>query len=51
MIDTHSMLHLHKRIEEETKIPIAEQDVILANGLTPDVDKPASQCWLEPVNI
>ncbi|XP_045212416.2 inhibitor of nuclear factor kappa-B kinase subunit alpha-like [Mercenaria mercenaria] len=48
VIDQHNMLDLHKRIEEETKIPITEQDVILANGVTPEKDKPAAQCWLEP---
>lgn len=50
MVDQHTMLDLHKRIEEETKIPIAEQDIILANGMTPVMDKPAAQCWLEPVS-
>ncbi|XP_060588083.1 inhibitor of nuclear factor kappa-B kinase subunit alpha-like [Ruditapes philippinarum] len=48
VIDQHDMSDLHKRIEEETKIPVPEQDIILANGVTPEKEKPASQCWLEP---
>lgn len=48
ILDQHSMLDLQKRIEEETKIGRLEQDIVLANGMTPDPEKPAAQCWLEP---
>ena len=49
VVEQHKMIDLHKRIEEETKIPVAEQDIILATGLTPDYNDPADVCWLEPV--
>nr|ASE55486.1 inhibitor of nuclear factor kappa-B kinase [Cyclina sinensis] len=48
VVEQHTMLDLQKRIEEETKIPIDKQDIILANGMTPEQEKPAAQCWLEP---
>lgn len=48
VVDQHKMLDLHKRIEEEMKIPVAEQDIILATGFTPDYNDPAAVCWLEP---
>ena len=48
--DTHTMLDLQKRIEQETKISIGEQDIVMANGMTPDPERSASQCWMEPVS-
>lgn len=51
VLDNHTMLDLQKRIEEETKIPIKEQDIVMANGMTPDPSQPAAQCWLEPVTF
>ncbi|XP_052780366.1 inhibitor of nuclear factor kappa-B kinase subunit alpha-like [Mya arenaria] len=46
--DAHNMSDLQKRIEQETNISVEEQDIVMANGMTPDPDKPASQCYLEP---
>lgn len=51
VLDNHTMLDLQKRIEVETKVPIKEQDIVMANGMTPDPRKPATQCWLEPVRF
>lgn len=48
VVDQHTMLDLHRRIEEETHIPVKEQDIILGTGVTPEHDKPAAMCWLEP---
>ena len=45
-----SMAHLQKCIELETRIPVAEQDLLLASGLSPDAKNPAVQCWSEPVS-
>ena len=49
-MDKHTMLDLQMRIEAETKVPVEEQDLILVTGMTPDPEKLASQCWLEPVS-
>ena len=51
IMDKHSMHDLQVRIEAETKMPVVEQDLILVTGMTPDPQKLASQCWLEPVSI
>ena len=50
VVDQHTMIDLHRRIEEETKIPVNEQDIVLATGVTPEHHMPASMCWLEPVS-
>ncbi|KAL3877400.1 hypothetical protein ACJMK2_035111 [Sinanodonta woodiana] len=47
-IEQHTMLDLQKRITEETKIPIEDQDIIMSTGLSPTPNQPASQCWMEP---
>ncbi|XP_076460163.1 inhibitor of nuclear factor kappa-B kinase subunit alpha-like [Babylonia areolata] len=43
-----SMAHLQKCLELETKIPVADQDLLLASGVAPDPRNPALQCWSEP---
>ncbi|KAL4239867.1 hypothetical protein ACF0H5_000667 [Mactra antiquata] len=48
ILEQHSLIDLQKRIEEKTQIPVSEQDIILGSGTSPDVNKPAAQCWLEP---
>ncbi|KAH3861372.1 inhibitor of nuclear factor kappa-B kinase subunit alpha-like isoform X2 [Dreissena polymorpha] len=48
VIDAHTIYDLQRRIEDETQIAIGDQDIIMANGMTPDQSKPATQCWLEP---
>ncbi|KAK6170853.1 hypothetical protein SNE40_019148 [Patella caerulea] len=45
---TQTMQDLQRIIEQETKIPPLDQDILLASGLSPDLTKPASQCWSEP---
>nr|QNL15279.1 inhibitor of nuclear factor kappa-B kinase subunit alpha [Littorina littorea] len=43
-----SMAHIQNCLELETKIPVAEQDLLLASGVSPDLKNPAMQCWSEP---
>ncbi|ESP04014.1 hypothetical protein LOTGIDRAFT_110348 [Lottia gigantea] len=43
-----TMQELQRLIEQQTNIPVNDQDILLASGLTPDYNKPASQCWSEP---
>nr|UFQ90030.1 inhibitor of nuclear factor kappa B kinase subunit alpha [Haliotis discus hannai] len=46
--EEHTMQNLQLIIEQETKIPVAEQDILLASGIPPDPSAPAYQCWTEP---
>ncbi|KAK7507653.1 hypothetical protein BaRGS_00001588 [Batillaria attramentaria] len=43
-----TMVDLHRVLELETKIPVADQDILLASGVSPDMRQPALQCWSEP---
>ena len=48
--EQHTMLDLQRIIEQETRIPVSEQDILLASGCCPQPAGPASQCWTEPVS-
>ena len=50
LIDSLSMQDLQRTIEQETKIKVAEQDIILASGAVPDPNLGANQCWNVPVS-
>ncbi|VDI31817.1 inhibitor of nuclear factor kappa-B kinase subunit alpha [Mytilus galloprovincialis] len=42
------MIEIQQMIEKETRIPIVEQDILLASGASPDPNKIATQCWNSP---
>lgn len=44
------MIEIQQMIEKETRIPIVEQDILLASGASPDPNKIATQCWNSPVS-
>jgi hypothetical protein len=43
------MIEIQSMIEKETRIPVVEQDILLASGASPDPNKLAAQCWNSPV--
>lgn len=43
------MIEIQSMIEKETRIPVEEQDILLASGASPDPNKLAAQCWNSPV--
>ncbi|KAL8585012.1 hypothetical protein ACOMHN_043648 [Nucella lapillus] len=46
-----SMAHLQNCLELETKVPVADQDLLLASGVAPDPRHPAVQCWSDPAKF
>ena len=42
------MIEIQSMIEKETRIPVVEQDILLASGASPDPNKLAAQCWNSP---
>ncbi len=42
--ENYKMADLQIALEAETKIPVAEQELLLATGLSPDPSKPVEQC-------
>lgn len=43
-----TMAELQTVLELESKVPVADQDILLASGVSPDMRQPALQCWSEP---
>ncbi|XP_021363754.1 inhibitor of nuclear factor kappa-B kinase subunit alpha-like [Mizuhopecten yessoensis] len=48
LTEEFSMQQLMKVIEQETSIPVKEQDLLLASGASPDPKQSAAQCWINP---
>lgn len=46
--EQYTMQQLQQIIEQETKIPVCEQDLVLASGAHPDPHQSATQCWTNP---
>ncbi|XP_013406195.1 inhibitor of nuclear factor kappa-B kinase subunit alpha [Lingula anatina] len=45
--ENHKLLDVMNVIEQETRIPVAEQEILFASGIVPDINQPAVQCWDE----
>lgn len=50
VVEKQTLQELQRILSEETKIPVEEQEILLASGITPDPEKPAAQCWSKPVS-
>ncbi|XP_064601386.1 inhibitor of nuclear factor kappa-B kinase subunit alpha-like [Liolophura sinensis] len=48
VVEKQTLQELQRILSEETKIPVEEQEILLASGITPDPEKPAAQCWSKP---
>ncbi|PVD39154.1 hypothetical protein C0Q70_01782 [Pomacea canaliculata] len=46
--EENTLAYLQQLLELETKIPIAEQDILLASGISPEPHQSSMQCWSEP---
>ena len=44
------MRDMMEAIEQKTRVWVADQELLLASGISPDLNKPALQCWSEPVS-
>lgn len=42
--EKHTMADLQLVLETETKVPVSQQELLLATGVSPDPTKPALQC-------
>lgn len=49
--EENTLAYLQQLLELETKIPIAEQDILLASGISPEPHQSSMQCWSEPVSF